>query len=374
MFKKMKKKIIIVGFFIILVFIIKGCFKNKPQQEIPARPVETALSIQKDATIYIESFGNLYSPNNVDIKSQVTGEIKEIRFKEGQEVAKGDPLFVIDPSSYQAALDKARASLMEDLADLKLKKSTLERNKKLFEKQLISQQDFDKYQTDFASAEAKVRLDYAEIELEKINLDYCYVCSPVNGLTGKRQVDLGNIVSANTGPTLVNVKTIDPLLVDFSIPERELFRVRQSLKEGKLKAEVYFEDNEDKVYNGEIELLDNAVDNSTGTVLLRASVSNKERELWAGQFVRVRLILGEYKDAVLVPYEAIQLGQKGSYLFVVTPRNESELRFVKTANKQKDYIVILDGVKVGEKVVTSGQLGLSPGVKIEDITAMKEKK
>ncbi|MCK9604339.1 MAG: efflux RND transporter periplasmic adaptor subunit [Candidatus Omnitrophica bacterium] len=368
MANKHRRNIIIICFIIAVIFIVKGLLTKKAPKEIPPRPVETALAIQKDVSIYIESFGNLYSPNNVDIKSQVTGAIKEVRFIEGQDVKRGDLLFIIDPASYNAALDKARAALMEDLANLKLAKVTFDRNKKLFEKQLISKQDFDKYQADLASSEAKVRLDYAEIELEKINLDYCYIGSPVDGVTGKRFVDLGNIVSANTGPTLVNVKTIDTLYVDFTIPERYLFSMRKSLAEGKLKVEVYFDENPDQTYAGEVELLDNTVDNNTGTILLRAIIDNAKRALWAGQFVRVHLILGEYKDAVLVPYEAVQLGLKGSYLFMVDAQNKAQLRYVKTAGRQKEYIVILDGVKTGERVVTSGQLGLSPDVLVAEVS------
>jgi len=372
----MIKKIIIWSIIILIIalFVAKVLLKKKPHKEILPRPVETALAIEQDAQYYIDSFGNLYPPNDVNIIAQVTGEIKEVNFVEGDEVKKGDLLFTIDPSPYQATLDKARAALMDDLADLKLKKITLERNKKLFEKELISQQDFDTYQTDFSSAEAKVRLDAAEVELAKINLEYCYVRSPVDGLTGKRQVDLGNIVSANAGPTLVNVKTIDTLFVDFTIPEGDLPEVRKAMQEGKLKVELTLGEDITHTYAGVLELIDNTVNNATGTVLLRASVSNKERALWAGQFVRVRLILGIDKGAVLVPYEAVQLGQKGSYLFVITADEKADLRIVNVGMRQKDSIVIKDGVKKGEKVVVSGQMGLSPGVKVIEASQLKGQK
>jgi len=373
--KDNKTRIIVIAIIAVAVlFLGKGIFKKKEVAEIPPKPVTTARAFQQDAPIFIESFGNFYSPNDVDIKSQVTGEIKEVCFKEGQEVKKGDLLFIIDPAPYKATLDKVKAALMQDEAVFKLSQITLERNKGLFEKELISKQDFDQYSTDLSSAKAKVDFDNAQVEFAKISLEYCYVRSPVDGLTGKRKVDLGNIVNANAGQVLVNVKTVDILYVDFTIHEGNLNDVRNSLKENKLRAEVYFDDNVDKVYEGKIELLDNAVDNMTGTVLLRASVSNKDRSLWAGQFVRVRLLLGEYKNAVLVPYEAVQLGQKGSYLFAITGENKADLRIVKTASRQKDYIVILNGVAPGEKIVTSGQLGLSPGANVLDITNEKEEK
>jgi multidrug efflux system membrane fusion protein len=286
-------------------------------------------------------------------------------------VGKGDLLFTIDPRPFQADLDKARAALMQDLAGLKLKKNTFERNKKLFEKQLISQQDFDTYSADLAGAAAKVRLDNAAVELAKINLDYCYIRSPVDGLTGKRLVDVGNIVTGNSGPTLVNIKTIDTLYVDFTISETDLPKVRKAMDEGRLKVEVSMEQENGSSFKGELLLLDNTVDNTTGTVALRAAAANDERKLWAGQFVTVRLILGIKKDAVLVPYEAVQMGQQGNYLFVATEDNKADLRIVKTGSRQESSIVIEEGVRPGEKVVTLGQLGLWPGAAVIDAVQLK---
>jgi multidrug efflux system membrane fusion protein len=358
--------VILCGFIILRVFLNK-----KPAKVIPARSVETAVAFKKDAPSYLDSFGNLYSLNDVDIRSQVDGQIKEINFTEGNEVKKGDLLFTIDPAPFQAELDKARAALNQDLANLKLKKVTFERNKVLFGKELISKQDFDKYSADLASAEAQVRLDAANVDIAKINLDYCYIRSPVDGLSGKHKVDVGNIIKAIDGPVLVNIKSIDQLYVDFTITETDLDRVRQAMKEGKLVVEIYTDESSGKSFSAVLSFLDNAVDNSTGTFLLRAIVSNKERQLWAGQFVRVRLILDIEKDAVQVPYDAVQLGQNGAYLFAVTSDNKADLRLVKTGSRQQDNIVIEEGVSAGERVVTSGQLSLSPGAKVVDIAELK---
>ncbi|MDD5044587.1 MAG: efflux RND transporter periplasmic adaptor subunit [Candidatus Omnitrophica bacterium] len=370
--KPMRKIILFCILGAVIFFIARNALKKEPVKQMPARPAETALAIQKDASRYIDSFGNLYSPGDVDIKSQVTGEIKEINFVEGGEVNKGDLLFTIDPAPFKAELDRAESILLQDLADLKLKKNTLERNKKLFQKQLISQQDFDTYTTDLATAEARVKSDNADIELAKINLAYCYIQSPVDGLTGKRQVDLGNIVMANNGPTLVNIKTIDSLYVDFNIAETDLTKVRDAMNQGKLKIEIYLNTSDTEFYSGELQMLDNAVDNNTGTILLRAVVDNKKRKLWSGEFVRVRLILGIIKDATLVPYQAVQMGQMGPYIFVVTPENKADLRPVVSGSRQGDYIVIESGVKPGERVVTAGHLGLSPGVAIIDVTEQRK--
>lgn len=353
-------------------FLFKGIFQKKQMQETPPRPVEIAVAFEKDSPVYLETFGNLYSLYDVNVKAQIDGQVKEINFTEGSEVKKGDLLVTIDPAPFQAELDKARAALNRDLADLKLKKVTFERNEVLFEKKLISRQDYDKYSADLASSEAQVRLDAASVDIAKINLDYCYVRSVVDGLTGKHLVDVGNIVKANDGPTLVNIKTINELYVDFTVTESDLNQVREAMKQGKLLVEFCGDEPSAKVYSGELTLLDNSVDNTTGTFLLRAIVSNKDRELWAGQFVKIRLILGIEKAAVQVPYEAMQLGQDGAYLFVVTSEDKAELRQIKIGNRQQDNIVIEKGVSPGERVVVSGQLGLSPGAKVFDVSQLKK--
>jgi len=380
LFGLLKFAVVLIIIFFAVSFISK-LIKKPVKAEMPPRSVETAVAEKKDVVVFIESFGNLASPNDVDIKSQVTGQIKEVNFNEGDLVKAGDMLFTIDPSQYKAQLEKAEAALIHDLADLKLKKDTVERNSKLLEKELISQQDFDKLQTDVTSAEAAVKTDNANIDLAKINLNYCYITSPIDGITGKRQVDPGNIVTANTGPTLVNVKSIDPLYVDFTIPERDLGDVRKAMAEGKLKVVITLEKSTGTVqddlqkdgnsYDGELHFLDNSVDNTTGTVLLRANVPNPERKLWVGQFVSVRLHLAMEKNAVVVPYEAVQIGQQGNYVFVVAPDNKAELRNVTVGSKEDDHIIIEEGVKAGEKVVTAGHMGLRPGAIVFDKTKQK---
>ncbi|MFH1207967.1 MAG: efflux RND transporter periplasmic adaptor subunit [Candidatus Omnitrophota bacterium] len=333
---------------------------------MPPRPVQTSVALQKDVPSYIEAFGNLAALVNVDIKSQVTGKVLQAHFKQGQRVAAGDLLFTIDPSEYKAAVDKAQAVVQADNVDMKMKKDTLERNRGLASKELVSQQDFEKYETDVEAAEAKTTLDKAELVLAEINLDYCSIKSPVNGVTGKVLVDPGNIVLANNGPTLANVKAIDTLYVDFTVTDRQLQAIRSAMAAGVLKAEVRVPDD-GKSYAGELKLIENAIDNTTGTISLRAIVPNEDNALWAGQFVYVKLILGIQKGAVLIPYAAAQLGQKGTFAFVVTPEGKADLRILRTGSRQGDDIVVENGVKAGEKVVTSGQMGLSSGVPVKDV-------
>jgi multidrug efflux system membrane fusion protein len=355
----------IVAVYLLMTLAVAGCGEKKPaKREIPPRPVSTAIAATKDVPDYLDSFGNLNCLTDVNIMSQVTGEIKEAYFTGGQDVKKGDPLFLIDPAPYKAQLEKAEAALAADTANLALKKVTFERNKKLLERQLISQQDFDQYKTDVEAGEAQVNLDKALVDLAKINLDYCYINSPMDGRTGKQLVDIGNIVTANSGPTLVNIKTIDTLYMDFTIPETDMPRVRGAMAEDKLKVLVSNVGQEDYAHSGELAFFDNKVDNTTGTVLLRALINNKDRGLWSGQFANIRLVLGTEKEAVVVPYEAVQLGQNGSYVFVVDGQNKAELRAVETGPRCEGDIMIKKGVKAGEKVVTVGQMGLAPGVSV----------
>jgi membrane fusion protein, multidrug efflux system len=281
-------------------------------------------------------------------------------------VAEGDLLFSINPAEYKASLDKAQAVVRSDEVDLKMKKDTLERNRGLATKELVSQQDFEKYETDVDAAEAKMTLDKAELALAQINLDYCSIKSPVEGVTGKVMVDPGNIVLANNGPTLANVKTIDTLYVDFSVTDRQLQAIRSAMAEGILKTEIRVPDD-GKSYVGELKLIENSIDNTTGTISLRAIVANENNSLWAGQFVYVKLILGIQKNAVLIPYAAAQLGQRGTFAFVVTPEEKADLRILTTGSRQGDAIVVEEGISSGEKVVTSGQMGLSSGAVVKEV-------
>jgi len=342
-----------------------GCAKKKPAAVTPSRPVQVERAFTRDVPLCLDSFGNLQSPSSVDLKSQVAGKVQEAHFREGDEVGRGDLLFSIDPEEYQADLEKAGAALQADQVELKLKRETLERNRQLFDKKLISQQDYDTYATEVAAAEARVKLDQANVALARINLAYCSITSPIDGVTGKRQVDPGNIVGAGAGPVLVNIKTVDPLYIDFTVPERNLPWVRQQMKSSELKVEIHPAGDPEGPYEGKLVFIDNAVDEQTGTIGLRAEVANKERRLWPGQYATVQLVVEIKKGAVLVPATAVQLGQKGQYLYVITNDGKAQLRDeISVGQGEGDHVIIEKGVKTGEEVVTEGQMGLSPGATV----------
>ena len=367
------RKVLLYTLIVIISFhVLKGCMANLNKKPVPGRPVQIGMAIKKDASLYLESFGTLTALNNVDIIAQVTGKIKEIRFVEGQHVKEGDIIIVIDPAEYKANLDKAEATVAQNMANLELKKVTFDRNQALFKDGLISQQDFDTYKADLESAAAEVQLDIAEAQLAEINLGYCYITSPVDGVAGKRQVDLGNIVQANAGPVLVNIRTINELYLDFTLSEQYLEKVRKAMSQNTLEVEIETEGESDYSHKGKLLAIDNTVDNQTGTFALRATVPNDDMSLWAGQFVTLRLLLGVTKDACLVPYQAVSVGQKGSYLFVVTKDNKADMRVLTLGERENDYIVVKEGVSPGEKVVVTGQLGLAPGVPVKDVSKTKK--
>ncbi|MBN2190198.1 MAG: efflux RND transporter periplasmic adaptor subunit [Candidatus Aureabacteria bacterium] len=357
----------IIALAVVLILVFKSCSKKKPVPQVHPRPVRMVAAVEKDIPVYINSFGTINSYYDVNIQARVTGEVMAAHFKEGDDVKQGDLLFSIDVRPYEAELEKAQATLAEDLVDLKLKQDTLERNRKLMEKNLISKQDFETYQSNAAAAEAKVSLDRAAVDQAKLNVEFCSICAPINGVTGKRLVDPGNIVSANTGPTLVNIRMIDPIFIDFTISEKDFPEVHKQMKQGTLGVTVKPAGDE-KTYEGKLTLVNNAVDPQTGMILLRAEIPNSDKTLWPGQYATIRLVVRTEKDAVLVPVTAVQFGQKGMYMYIVTDKNTAELRDnIVVGLQQDDNLVIEKGVSPGEKVVTYGQLGLRDGIPVMDL-------
>jgi len=365
--KSVRNLFFILFSFVSIVFFsgITGCTKKTKQGGIPPRPIQSGKIIQKNVPIYIDTFGTFFANLDVDIKSEVTGILLEAHIEDGQFVTNGQLLFTIDPREFKANLDKAKATLSEDQVRLKMKNDDLARNKKLFETQVISAEAYEQSQTDQEAAAAKVEFDKAEVEFAQIQLDYCYIHSPIKSRAGARTYDPGNLILADAATPIINVKQIDPIIVHFTIPENYLFDVKSAMAKSELKIEVFIE-GDTNIYNGTVTFLDNKVDDQTGTVFLKAAVPNKNFTLWAGQFVHVKLITGIKKNAVLAPYESVQLGRQGNYLFAVTPKNTAEMRLLKVGQRENDYIIIEEGVKSGEKVVTVGQLGLYPGAKVAE--------
>jgi membrane fusion protein, multidrug efflux system len=341
-----------------------GC-ENKSQTafERPPAPVTVASAVAHDVPIYIDAVGKIVAREVVSIQPQVSGRITKIHFTDGADVKVGDLLFTIDPRPYEAQLHQADANLAQAEAALNLAQINFARVENVSDPRAISRQDFDAKKSAVETAEATVQQSRAALESARLNLAYCTIRSPINGRAGQRAVDVGNVVSANNGSLLV-IQRIEPIYADFTVPESELGTVQRNMAKRTLRVEVRLPDDGSEPREGRLTFLDNSVQDNTGTIKLRATLSNGDRRFWPGRFAKVRLVLETQRDAVLVPAGAPQLSAKGSFVYVIKPDLSAELRLVKVGQLHDNWVVILEGLKAGERVVVNGQLGVTPGGKV----------
>jgi membrane fusion protein, multidrug efflux system len=350
--------------FALSAIVLSGCDQQSTTGQSTAAPKNVLVTKVRaaDVPVQIHEFGRVVSPESVNIQPQVSGRVTEVHFVEGQDVKKGDLLFVIDPRPFQAQLEQSQAQLVSDSAQLQLDQRNLERDEKIERQRFVSEQQIDTDKANVDNFKGAVGRDQASIDLAKLNLEYCYVRSPGNGRTGRRLVDPGNYV-ATGGATLVNIQLQDPVYVDFNISENDLARLRDNVR-NPLKVEVIAPSRPEIAKAGKLSFFDNTVSPQAGTVLLRATVPNEDRYLWPGQYVNVTLTLQVLKDALVVPSQTVQLGGKGTYLFVVKPDNTVEQRLVPQGVRYQDLVVVPQGVQAGETVVVEGQIALANGTKV----------
>jgi len=348
-----------------LIFAALAACNKKPEAsfERPPAPVTAVKALARDVPVYIDEVGKTVAREVVSIQPQVSGRITRIHFTDGAELKVGDLLFTIDPRPYQAQLNQAEANVAQAEAALSLAKVNFARVEKVSDPRAVSRQDFDARKSAVETAEATLKQNRAAVESARLNLEYCTIRSPINGRAGQRTVDVGNVVSANNGSLLV-IQRLDPIYADFTVTESELTAVQRNMAREKLKVEVRLPDDDREPRSGQLTFLDNAVQESTGTIKLRATLDNRDRRFWPGRFAKVRLILRTRQDAVLVPADAPQLSAKGSFVYVVKPDSTAELRQVKVGQRQDDLVTIDEGLKAGEQVVVTGQLGVTPGGKV----------
>jgi membrane fusion protein, multidrug efflux system len=340
-----------------------------------AVPVLVATAVQKAVPVQLRAVGNVEPFTTVSIKSQVTGVLMEAHFKEGQDVKKGQQLFTIDPRPFEAALRQAEANMQRDNAQLKNLREQVRRYAELVEKQYVSREQYDLIKTNADAAEAVVEADKAAVENAKVQLSYCYIYSPVNGRVGSLLVNEGNLVRVNDGAPLVVINQVNPINVTFSVPEQHLSDLNRHMSAGQLKVDASFQSDEGRAEQGRLEFVDNAVDRSTGTIKLKAVFANTDRRLWPGQFINVALTLTTQPDAVVIPSEAVQVGQDGQHVFVVQPDKRVEVRPVTLGTTSGGEAVIIKGLAAGEQIVREGQFLLGPGSRIEiKDTALSEVK
>ena len=344
--------------------LLAACKKPAPPLVRPPRPVIAASATARDVPLYIDEIGRCVAFEFVTIRPQVSGLVTEILFADGAEVKKGDKLFTIDPRPFKATYNAALARYTQEKAKAAFDSAQLHRNQKLSERQVVSPQDLDSSRSAEQASQAAVDASHADVDTAKINLDYCTIASPVTGRAGKHLVDVGNIVTANQ-TNLLEIQRQQPLYVEFTIPENALRRVREFIAQGSLAVEAALPDDPLTGRTGKLDFLDSGVKASSGTVLLRAVFENADRFFLPGQFVQVRILLDTLRGAVLIPAEAVQTGADQPFVFVIKPDNTVEVRKVKVGQLQLRDIVITDGLKVGERVVATGQLGLSKGAAVQ---------
>ncbi len=329
-------------------------------------PVVVATALQEDVPVRITAIGNVRAFSTVSVKSRVDGQLAKAGFKEGDEVKQGDLILTIDPRPFQAARDEAEAMMERDTALEQSAEADWKRSEGLEHTKAISATDIDQARAKAESSRATVAADKAALDNAALQLEYCYIHSPIDGRVGTLLVNEGNVVK-NNDTVLVVINQLKPVHVDCSVPEKELAAIRRYNAAGPLRVEAAIPNDAAPPAVGELTVIDNAVDASTGTILLRATFPNADEKLWPGQFVNVSLTLTTQRGAVVVPAEAIQNSQNGQLVYVVKPDLTVEARPVVPGRRVGDKIVIEKGLQAQERVVTDGQLRLAPGMKVQVI-------
>jgi multidrug efflux system membrane fusion protein len=383
-------------------FALSGC---KQQQAVnpmaagpPVVPVTVAKAVQENVPTDLQVVGTAEAFSNVQVKSQIAGELVSVNFTEGQNVRKGDLLFRIDDRPYKEALSQAEAAverdraqitqnqamLSRDNANAKVAQSEAERQTELDKNSLTPKSTFDQAvanadanrasaratQASIESAQAAVKSDQAAVAAAKLNLSYCDIVAPLSGRTGNLLVHAGNLVKVND-VALVVINQVAPIFVNFNVPEQHLNAIRRLNAAHSLTVKVFSQDAPGRTATGRLVVIDNTVDAATGTIHLKAEFPNQDGMLWPGQFVTTVLTLETLPNATVIPSEALQSGQKGQMVYVVKADNSVEIRPVQVAMTSGPKTVISSGVTPGDTVVIDGQLRIFPGVKVQPVDAGK---
>jgi multidrug efflux system membrane fusion protein len=338
---------------------------NQRQASAASVPVIAAAVESRDVPVYLRGLGSVTAFNTVTVKSRVDGQILQVAFREGQFVKEGDLLVQIDPRPFQVALDQAQGQLAKDEAQLTSAKLDLARDQKLVQEGVFSQQQFDQQTAAVGQIEGAIQSDKAQIDNQKLQLTYCRITAPLSGRIGLRLADQGNIVHASDQTGLAVITQVQPIAVLFTIPEDSLPAVTRQMREGELRAEAYGRDDQTRLAVGKLLTIDNTIDQSTGTIRLKAQFENSDLQLWPNQFVNIRLLLSMKKGAIYVPTAAIQRGQQGTFVYVVKPDSHAEVRQVQVDFTEGNGTVISGGLAAGEQVVVDGQDKLQGNTKVE---------
>jgi multidrug efflux system membrane fusion protein len=340
--------------------------RDKPAAKGPATvPVAVVAAMLQTVPVRLQAIGNVEAYTSVAVKSRVDGQILEVHFREGQEVKKGEVLFRIDPRPFDAAYKQAEAQALRDSASRDQAESQERRYKELLDKNFVSKDAYAQYRTNAQTAQASAKATEAALENAKLNLEYTVIRSPINGYVGRALLQAGNMVKANDTNSLVVINQVKPVYVSFAIAEQQLATVRDLLRKGPLTVDVTVPGGDNPITAGRIAFLDNAVDQTTGTIKVRAVFDNADATLWPGQFYTVRVKLYDQENAIVVPSRALQTGPNGQFVYVVKADLTAEVRKVVVSRTEGEMAILAEGnLAKGEQVVVRGALRLAPGIKV----------
>ncbi|MCU0584659.1 MAG: efflux RND transporter periplasmic adaptor subunit [Desulfobacterales bacterium] len=329
-------------------------------------PVRVATAVQRPVPVQLQAIGTVEAYATVAVKSRVDGQLIGVHFREGQEVKKGDLLFTIDPRPFQVALREAQARLERDMALADKAELDARRYAELVAQNNVSRDKYEQYRSNAEALRALVAADRANVDRARLQLDYCTITAPISGRTGRLLVDAGSqIKAADDKGGLVEIAQIMPIQVAFAVPQQHLAEITARMAEAPLRVEALIAGTPPLTRSGTLSFLDNKVNSQTGTILLKAEFANTDRALWPGQFVTATLTLATRPEAILIPAVAIQVGQEGLFVFVLTPDGTVESRAVTAGMSLGEETVIEKGLLPGDRVVTEGQLRLVPGARVE---------
>lgn len=337
---------------------------GRPGFNVPL-PVVVAPAVKGDVNIVFNALGTVTPTATVTVKTQISGQLTQIAFQEGQTVQKGDLLAVIDPRPYELALAQAQGQQLKDQALLKQAQTDLARYRILAKQDSIAQQTVDGQQQLVQQYEGAIKIDQGQVDNAKLNIAYCHIVAPLSGRVGLRQVDQGNYVTANDANGIVVITTIQPITVLFTLPEDDLPAIAKQLNAGAvLEVTAYDRSNVTKLATGKLVTVDNQIDTTTGTVKLRAQFDNQDGLLFPNQFVNARLLVDTLRDATVIPTAAVQRGAPGTFVYVVKPDNTVAVQPIKLGPSEGEKVAVQSGLWPGDRVVTDGADKLRDNAKI----------
>jgi multidrug efflux system membrane fusion protein len=346
--------------------LLSACVKTNAAPPAPAPvPVVAATAQKKDVPVRIHAIGAVEAYSTVSVKTQITGELTGVFFKEGDDVSKGQLIFTLDKRPYEAAVNQAESNLAKDQAAAVVARVQQKRYQELVKQGVVSKEQYDQLDSSAEAADAAVAADKAAVENAKVQLIYCSIYSPINGRTGPILLHQGNMIKANDTPSLVIINQVEPIYVTFTIPQPYLPEVKQYAAAGALPVEAVIPNDKRGPAIGKLSFIDNQVDSTTGTIKLKGVFENRDRRLWPGQFVDAYLRLKTQSNAVVIPSQAIQNGQQGQFVYVIKDDNTVEARTINTTAAEQGEVIVQQGLAPGERIVTDGQMRLIPGSKVQ---------